>query len=67
MGEDAIKRWHQIRLRHHARIRNLRIIGKQKENQAKCQEIRNGQSIKDVTNCVGMNCKKNLNKTMFQK
>ena len=41
IGEDAIERLHQIRLRHFARIRNLRIIEKQKENQAKHEEIKN--------------------------
>ena len=37
MGEDAIERWHQTRMRHHARIKGLRSIAKQKNSQAKCE------------------------------
>ena len=35
MGEDAIERWHQIRMRHYARIKGLRSIARQKNSQAK--------------------------------
>ena len=35
MGEHAIGQLHQIRMRHHTRIRSLRSAHKQKQNQAK--------------------------------
>ena len=34
MGEDAIERWHQFRMRHYARIRSLRSAQVQKNCQA---------------------------------
>ena len=62
MGEDSIERWHQIRLRCHHRIRHLRSIEKQKENQAKQQEVQNDQSIKDAIDDVEMNCNRKFEK-----
>ena len=61
MGEDAIERWHQTRLKHYARVRNLRNLERQKDNQAKYQEIQNDHSIKEVINEV-----KTLSKRKFK-
>ena len=32
MGEEAIERWYQMRMRHHAHIKGLRSIAKQKNS-----------------------------------
>ena len=58
MGEDAIERWHQIRLKHHARIRSLRNMQKQKNDQAKCQEMQNNSDLKEITCKVNNNSKR---------
>ena len=52
MGEDAIERWHQMRLKHYARVRNLRNLERQKDIQAKHQEVQNDHSTKEVINEV---------------
>jgi len=48
MGEDAIERWHQIRLRHETRIRCLRSLNKQKENQAKYEYATTNPTINKI-------------------
>ena len=60
-GEDAIKRWHQMHLRHHSRVRNLRNLERQKQNQAKHQEVKNDHSLKETINKV-----KTLSKRKFK-
>ena len=47
MGEDSIERWHQIRMRRHARIRSLRSAQRQKNSQAKHKNAHNNVTMKD--------------------
>ena len=48
MGEDTIERWHQIRMRHYARIRSLRSLNMQKQNQAKYECTQINQDIAET-------------------
>ena len=58
MGEDAIERWHQIQMRHYARIRSLRSIEKQKANQAKYEFTTTSESINNVIKDVNEKTKR---------
>ena len=62
MGEDAIERWHQIRMRHHARIRSLRSAQVQKNCQEKYEHTCNGLSLKNIITNVNNTTKRNLKK-----
>lgn len=59
MGEDAIERWHQIRMRHHARIRSLRSQALQKRNQSKCEFATTDNSICEIMQEVKTSSKRN--------
>ena len=59
MGEDAIKRQHQIRIRYIAYIRSLQSLEKQKLNQAKYEVIKSDRNISNIID--------NVNKTRQQK
>ena len=59
MGEDAIERWHQIRMRHHARIRSLRSQALQKRNQSKHKFATTDDSICAIAQEVKTSSKRN--------
>ena len=59
MGEDAIERWHQIRMRHHARIRSLRSQALQKCNQSKYEFTATDNSICEIIQEVKTSSKRN--------
>ena len=48
VGEDAIERWHQICMRHYARIWSLRSAKVQKNCQAKHGHACNNVSLKNI-------------------
>ena len=62
MGEDAIERWHQIRMRHHARIRSLRSDQRQKNSQAKFEHATNNANLKKIITDVNAKTKRNMKK-----
>ena len=48
VGEDAIVRWYQIRMRRHNRIMSLRSAHNQKQNQAKHELIESNTEVNNV-------------------
>ena len=60
VGEDSIGRWHQIRMRHCARIRSLRSAQTQKNCQAKHEHACNNVSLKNIITNVNNATKRNL-------
>ena len=59
MGDDAIERWHQIRMRHHTRIRPLRSQALQKRNQSKYEFATTDDSICEIMQEVKTSSKRN--------
>ena len=61
MGEDCIERWHQIRMRHYARIRCLRSENLQKINQAKYEFTTTNDEINNIIKKVNEGTKRKRN------
>ena len=67
MGEDAIERWHQIRMRHHARIRSLRSENLQKQNQSKYEFTTTNSDIQKLIEDVNNKRKRNIERRISLK
>ena len=61
-GEDVIERWHQIRVRHYARIRSIMSLHRQKSSQAKYEHAHCNVDIKNAITKVNEETKRNFKK-----